>query len=120
MSEKFLEIAKKELKEDIDVMIKILDSCKTDSDIFKNSNDIEKRLHKIKGLAPMMNQEDIGEISKIGDNLLKHIITNGETKGSYQIITEFTTIMNKIFNGDKINSNDIEEKIKTSFSGIEF
>jgi len=120
LSEKFLEIAKKELKEDIDATIQILDSCKNDSDISKNSEDIEKKLHKIKGLAPMMNQEDIGEISKIGDNLLKHIITNGETRGSYQIINEFTIIMNQIFNGDKINSNEIGEKIKTSFPEIEF
>ena len=51
---------------------------------------------------------------------MKHIITNGETKGSYQIINEFTTIMNQIFKGDKINSNEIEEKIKTTFPDIEF
>ena len=120
MSEKFLEIAKKELKGDIDVIIQILDSCKTDSDISKNSTDIEKKLHNIKGLAPMMNQNEIGEIAKFTDTLLKHIITNGETRGSYQIISEIITIMNKIFNGDQINSNEIKEKIKTEFPDIEF
>jgi len=77
VSEKFFEVANKEVREDISSIQKILESCKNDEDVASNGNSIEKHLHKIKGLAPMMNQQDVGDIAQSADTIFKHIIANG-------------------------------------------
>jgi len=118
LSEKFLELAKKEVREDIDAISLILNACKNDSDISKNSVNIEKKLHKIKGLAPMMEQIDVEEVSKIGDKFLKYIIANGEIKNSYQIVNELSIIINECFDGNNNDAEKIKNKIKTSFPNI--
>jgi hypothetical protein len=54
MSDEFIKVSTLEINEEIASIKKILESCKTDSDVSKNSHDIEGHFHKIKGLAPMM------------------------------------------------------------------
>ena len=119
MSDNFHKIARQEIQEELDSLQKILIQCNTDSDIFNNGNKLEKHLHKIKGLAPMMGQKNVGEIAKINDSILKHIIDNGAYSGSYQVIIESLQIMQAIFNDTA--KNDVEEfknKIRKTFSDI--
>ena len=60
MSDEFIKVSTQEINEEIASIKKILESCKTDSDISKNSQDIEGHIHKIKGLASMMGKPGIG------------------------------------------------------------
>lgn len=116
MSDNFLKIARKEIHEELEELHKILSSCSNDTDIFNNGISVEKHLHKIKGLAPMMGQNDVGEIAKMTDTILKHIITNGMLAGTYQILVESNQIMKEIFNGiSTVNVAEFKNKLRQSF-----
>ena len=115
MSDNFPKEAKKEVSEDIKRIKIILDSCKNDSDISANATYIEKHLHQIKGLAPMMGQNDLGEISQLADKLLKHIIANGPVVDSYQILIESVITMKQLLNGEVLNPEKLKEKIRQTF-----
>src|SRR5690349_14889821 len=98
MSDNFLKIARQEIQEELEGLKQILLQCNSDTDISNSGNKIEKHLHKIKGLAPMMGQNDVGEIAKLNDAILKHVIENGMLSGTYQIISESILMMQEIFN----------------------
>ena len=74
MSDEFLRVATAEINEELSAIRTILDSCQNDSDISKNSYKIEQGMHKIKGLAPMMGKQNIGDLAKTLDMILKKII----------------------------------------------
>jgi len=119
MSDNFHKIATQEIQTELDSLKQILSQCNDDKDIANNGNKIEKHLHKIKGLAPMMGKNNVGEISKLNAAVLKHVIENGTLSGTYQIISESLQIMQAIFNGT--NKKDVEEfkdKIRKTFSHI--
>ena len=119
MSDNFLKIARQEIQEELDGLKQILLQCKNDTDISNSGNKIEKHLHKIKGLAPMMGQNDVGEIAKLNDAILKHVIENGMLSGAYQIISESLHIMQEIFSGtNKKNIDEFKIKIHNTFSSI--
>jgi len=65
MSEEFLRVARQEVSEDIAEIGNLLQRCSTDSDVTKNASEIEKHIHKIKGLAPMMGQEQRSNIATL-------------------------------------------------------
>ncbi|MBI2006183.1 MAG: Hpt domain-containing protein [Nitrosopumilales archaeon] len=115
MSDNFLRVAQKEVKEDIDDIEAIINSCKNDSDISASAIRIEKHLHKIKGLSPMMGQNDLGEISQLADKLIKHIMAKGPVRDSYQILLESVKTMKQLLNGDAQNTETLKEKIKQAF-----
>jgi len=48
MSDEFIKVATKEINDEIDSINKILKSCKTDSDISKNSQTIEGHIMVLK------------------------------------------------------------------------
>ena len=76
MSDEFTQVATKEIIEALSGIEGILNSCKNDEDVTNNGTDIEKFLHKIKGLAPMMGQEGIGEIASLIDILIKKLLAD--------------------------------------------
>jgi chemotaxis protein histidine kinase CheA len=115
LSDNFLRVAQKEVKEDIEGIEAIIESCKNDSDISASAILIGKHLHKIKGLAPMMGQNDLGEISQLADKLIKRIIAKGPVRGSYQILLESVKTMKQLLNGDVRNPEALKEKIKQAF-----
>ena len=126
MSDNFLRVAQKEVKKDIEDIEAIIDSCKNDSDISTSATRIgtyfkknvyrrNKHLQKINGLAPMMGQNDIGEISQLADKLIKHIIAKGPVRDSYQILLESVKTMKQLLNGDVLNLEVLKEKIKQAF-----
>jgi len=119
MSDNFLRIARKEIQEELDVLDQILTRCGNDMDISNNAQSIEKHLHKIKGLAPMMDQNDVGDIAKMTDTILKHVIINGVLTGSYQTLVESNGVMKKIFSGaiDK-NADELKSKLRRTYSDV--
>jgi len=119
MSDNFLRIARKEIQEELDVLDQILTRCGNDMDISNNAQSIEKHLHKIKGLAPMMDQNDVGDIAKMTDTILKHVIINGVLTGSYQTLVESNLVMKKIFSGtiDK-NADELKSKLRRTYSDV--
>jgi chemotaxis protein histidine kinase CheA len=112
LSDDFLKVAQKEVKEDIECIEAIINSCKNDSDISVMALRIEKHLHKIKGIAPMMGQNDIGEISQLADKLIKHVIDKGQISNSYQILSESVKIMKQLLNGNVQNPSALKEKLR--------
>jgi chemotaxis protein histidine kinase CheA len=98
MSDNFQKIARQEIQAELDSLKQILLQCNNDNDISNNGNKIEKHLHKIKGLAPMMGQSNVGEIAKLNDVILRHVIKNGMLNGTHQIINESLYMMQEIFN----------------------
>ena len=119
MSDNFHMIARQEIQEEINGLKQILLECSNDNDISINGNKIEKHLHKIKGLAPMMDQNIVGEIAKLNDVLLRYIIENGILNNSYQIINESIHMMQEIFNDtNKKNVDEFKIKIRSTFPDI--
>jgi len=84
MSEEFIKIATQEINDEISDIALILDSCKNDADVSKNSDKIEQHMHKIKGLAPMMGKESIGDLAKTLDSVLKKIASGHQVDGFFE------------------------------------
>ncbi len=119
MSDNFVKVARQEIQSELSALQEILLQCNNDNDISKLGNNIGKHLHKIKGLAPMMDQISIGEIAKMNDSIIKHIIENGRLDGIYQILLESTEIMKAIFdNSANPNISDLKHKIYSTFPTV--
>ena len=115
MSDEFIKVSTQEINEEIALITKILESCNTDSDVSKNSQDIEGHIHKIKGLAPMMGKPGIGEIAALNDILLNHIMEGKNIEGIFSILTESTVFMNNSMNGPEQNTKEIKQKMETKY-----
>ena len=119
MSDEFLKVARQEIQSEIDSLKKAFITCINDEQFYKKSRDIEKHIHKIKGLAPMMGQEKIGEIARISDIVLKHVINYGVLKGSHDIILEAVQRMSHLFSGDaNIEINDFRKQVIDTYPNI--
>jgi len=119
MSDDFRKVARQEIKDELDRMERIISNCKNDEHIFMNSEQIDLHLHKIKGLAPIMGQDKVGEIATTCDTVLKHIINKGILKGSCVIIVGAIKKMTNLFNGHNINDiDDFRDRVHTAFPEI--
>jgi len=119
MSDEFHKIAKQEIQTELDSLRQILLQCNDDKGISNVGDQIEKHLHKIKGLAPMMGQNNVGEIAKLNDVILRYVIRNGETNGTYMVINESLQIMQEIFSDtNKNNIDEFKNKIRKTFPNI--
>jgi len=83
ISDEFIKVATLEINEELSHISKILNSCQDDNDIAKNSTKIEKHMHNIKGLAPMMGKENIGNVAKQLDVILKKIMEGTKVDGIF-------------------------------------
>lgn len=116
MSDEFTQVATKEINEELDGIKGILNSCTNDDDITNNSTDIEKHLHKIKGLAPMMGQKGVGEIAALNDTLMKKIIGGQIVEDIFEISNESIHLMKNLMNGSTTNIAELKTKLKTRYS----
>jgi len=116
MSDEFTQIATKEINEELAGIEGILNSCKNDEDVTNNSTDIEKHLHKIKGLAPMMGQKGVGEIAALNDTLIKKIIGGQIVQDIFEISNESIHLMKNLMNGSITNVAELKTKLKTRYS----
>lgn len=74
MSDEFLKVATAEINDEISEIQNILNSCHNSLDASANAAKIQKSTHKIKGLAPMMGKEELGNLSSLLDSVLKKIM----------------------------------------------
>ena len=119
MSDNFLKLARKEIQEELDSLQKIIINCRDDSDVSNNAQSIERHLHKIKGLAPMMGQEVVGEVAGVMDVILKHVIANGILQGTYQILVQSNLLMRDLFGGSsKIDVTEFKNKVRQTFPSL--
>ncbi len=119
MSDEFLKAARLEIQAELDGLEQVLSSCRNDEHIFMNSHKIEGHLHKIKGLAPMMGQDEIGELAKASDIILNYIKDRGALDGSYNIINEAVIKMIRISNDQSSDEIGIFiAKMRNSFPDV--
>jgi chemotaxis protein histidine kinase CheA len=119
MSDEFLKVARQEIQSEIDGLNEAFLECIDDEQFYKKSKEMEKHMHKIKGLAPMMGHEKVGEIAQISDIILKHIINQGVLKGSQKIVFEAVQRMSLIFNGDAdIETDDFRKQVMDTYPDI--
>ncbi|MGI0087449.1 MAG: Hpt domain-containing protein [Nitrosotalea sp.] len=107
MPDEFLKVARQEIQSELDELERIVLHCNNDEHVFTNSQSIKAHLHKIKGLAPMMGQEKIGDLAKTSDSILKYIMSEGPLPGSCLVIVKIVEDMKKIFSG--VNSYDLAD-----------
>jgi hypothetical protein len=119
MSDEFMKIARQEIQTELNGLEGIVRRCNNDEQIFMNSKEIEGHLHKIKGLAPMMDQEIVGEVAKISDIVMKHIIEHGALIGSYKFLVESIESMKNLFSGQKsFFADDVMKRAHETFPQI--
>ena len=116
MSDEFIKVATKEITEEIASIKKILELCKDDAEISEHLDSIEKHLHKIKGLAPMMGKEQIGEIAVLNENLLKLLYESKNIEGIYTTLWESNVFMEKSMTNPALTSESLKQKIATKYS----
>ena len=119
MSDEFLRLARQEIQTEIDNLKDIFLICANDEQLHDKSVDIGKHIHKIKGLAPMMGQEKMGEIARICDIVLKYVSSQGALKGSHGIISIAVQEMSDIFDGQVgIKVDDFRKTVKDAYPQI--
>jgi HPt (histidine-containing phosphotransfer) domain-containing protein len=112
MSDEFIAVATKEITDDVDSIENILKLCTNDIDIFQNAPKFQKHTHKIKGLAPMMGKESLGDLSSSLDNIFKKIVNGDNVDGIFNLMQESITHMKKSINELDYDFSQINEKIK--------
>ena len=112
MSDEFIAVATKEVTDDIDSIENILNLCTNDIDIFQNASKFQKHTHKIKGLAPMMGKESLGDLSSSLDNIFKKIVDGENVDGVFNLMQESITHMKKSMNESDYDFSQINEQIK--------
>ena len=118
MSEEFKRIAKQELIEDITEIGNLLQTCLNDTNMHAKASDIEKHIHKIKGLAPMMGQEQIGQVAALLDKILKTSLGGTAVSGLYQTIANSHVFMKNAINDSAQNYDELIAQIKSDHKDI--
>ena len=117
VSDDFLKLATQEISQDILAISAIMDSCKTDNDVLKNASSIEKHIHKIKGLAPMMGKEDLGDLAARIDSVLKKII-DGQNIPFFNDLSDCVSLMKTSLNSD-CDLSEIKKRLETTLDGLQ-
>ena len=112
MSDEFIAVATKEVTDDIDSIENILKLCTSDIDVFQNATKFQKHTHKIKGLAPMMGKEPLGDLSSSLDDIFKKIIDGENVVGIFNVMFESITHMKKSMNETDYDFTQINERIR--------
>ena len=116
MSEEFTKIATQEILEDITEIDKLLTLCKNDADVIHMVNDFQTHFHNIKGLAPMMEKEHVGEGASIFDSLMKQIQDGQTISGIYDGLSESLPQMRKAMGETNDNLEDLQTKLSAKFT----
>jgi len=116
LSDEFSEQATKEINEELEHNSQILKSCQNDEDISNKCPEIEKHLHKIKGLAPMMGQKKIGELASLNDELIKKILEGEKIEGIFETIKQSNKLMKDLMRDSTVEIDDLKQTIKTKYA----
>jgi len=118
LSDEFTKQATKEIHEELEHNSQILKSCQNDEDISNKCSEIEKHLHKIKGLAPMMGQKKIGELASLNDELIKKILEGKKIEGIFETIKQSNKLMKDLMEDSTMKIDDLKQTIKTKHSAF--
>lgn len=119
MSEEFVKLARKEIQEHLDSLEYILLGCPSDKKIYEKSEQVEKHLHSIKGLAPMIGEDSVGDFAHLSDIILKYIIKNGKLNGSQKVIASAIQKMNDAFSGHvNFDATEFKKLLRDTFPQI--
>jgi len=116
LSDEFSEQATKEINEELDHNSQILKSCQNDEDISNKCPEIEKHLHKIKGLAPMMGQKKIGELAALNDELIKKVLEGKKIEGIFETIKQSNKLMKDLMQDSTVEIDGLKQTIKTKYA----
>jgi len=116
MSDEFIKIATNEINDDISQMEHNLESCRNDDDIKLNADKFQKHTHKIKGLAPMMGKEELGNLSSLLDELFKKSIQGEHFDGILEILFETIPAMKNSVRKPDYDLGSIINQIKNILS----
>jgi chemotaxis protein histidine kinase CheA len=109
MSKEFIKAATQEINEEISEIQNILSYCKNNSDLPANADKIQKHTHKIKGLASMIDKEDLGLLSSLLDSMLKKIIKGDQLN---DILKLYITSINEMNKSMASSNYDLDKIIK--------
>ncbi|MEO9276515.1 MAG: hypothetical protein ABI340_01860 [Nitrososphaera sp.] len=120
MSDEFLKAARREIRDELSEIENIFTKCFSDKHIQENATDMESHVHKIKGLAPMMDYDSLGSLANIVDLILKHINKKGVFPESYSILLDAFQKMKTLFDeGDKsVDISDFVNMTKKKIADI--
>ncbi len=118
MSKEFIIAATKEINEEISGIQSILNYCKNDSDLYANADKIQKHTHKIKGLAPMINKEDLGLLSSLLDSTLKKIMKGKKPIDLLELFNTSITEMSKSMTFSNYDLDKIKKRVSQISSSI--
>ena len=116
LTDEFTEQATKEINEELDHNSQILKSCQNDEDVSNKCPEIEKHLHKIKGLAPMMGQKKIGELASLNDELIKKILEGEKIEGIFETIKQSNKLMKDLMRDSTVEIVGLKHTIKTKYA----
>lgn len=111
-------MAKEEINQDITEIGNLLNHCSNDDDITKHASDIEKHVHKIKGLAPMMGQDQLGNVASLVDKLLKVILSGKTIPGIRHTITQSYGFMKSAIDGNVVHYDLLYSEIMQSHKDL--
>ena len=118
MSDEFLKVATAEINNEISEIQTILNSCRSSLDVYTNAAKIQKSTHKIKGLAPMMGKEDLGDLSSLLDSLLKKIMNGIVVNEILESLIIAVDEMKKSMTCQDYNLDKIKQKISHMSSAL--
>ncbi len=118
MSDEFIEIATKEINEEISGMAQLLSACQNDADVFSSAGKFQKHTHKIKGLAPMMGKEELGSFSAILDSILKKMIDGVIINGIFNDMTNSISLMKKSMSEPDYDLAEIKNRISQILNNL--
>ena len=117
MSDEFIKVATKEIREEILGIGDILKSCHEDENISKNSENLQKHTHKIKGLAPMMGKSSMGILASVLDDILKQIMVGKRPSGIFDLMmVSYEKMVQNM--KDNLDLGPQIEKVKNFYGGM--
>jgi HPt (histidine-containing phosphotransfer) domain-containing protein len=111
MSDEFLKVATAEINDEISEIQHILNSCHDDLDVYANAVKIQKSTHKIKGLAPMMGKDDLGNLSSLLDSVLKKIMDGAIVDNLFDSMKDSVDEMKNSMTYSDYNLDVIKQRI---------
>ncbi|MCI4433326.1 MAG: hypothetical protein JHC41_07015 [Nitrosopumilus sp.] len=118
MSEEFIKAATREINEEISGIQNILRYCKNNSDLSTNADKIHKHTHKIKGLASMINKNDLGLVSSLLDSILPKIMKDNQLDDLLRLFTMAINEMNHSMISSNYDLNDIKKHVSKITSNL--
>ena len=118
MSDEFIALATKEINEELLEFGRLLLECKNEDDVYSNSEKFQKHTHKIKGLAPMMGKEELGNFSGDLDFVFKKIIDGNKIDNVFDLLNDSVALMQNSMSDSETNFLDVKNRLSQIFNDL--